>query len=257
MYKRKMDKKNQINGENLVKEYLKNADPRLKESIVSSYAPLVKYIVGRFNLTYSTTLALDDLYQAGVFGLLKALERYKPETGTPFKAFAYKRIFGEVVDTLRKEGLLGRDKYDQIKKLEAAIRELSSSFGYEPSAEEVCEHMGIKESEYYALLNTAQMVYTTSLNTKISGDEGEFVYLIDTLTDDEQLSPEAVLEKKDLKERLKVVINELPERQKLIMALYFYEELTLADIGRVVDLSEARISQILNKTLLDVRSKLD
>ena len=246
----------QLDGESLVKEYAASRNQRLKESIVVSYAPLVKHIVGRFNLTYSTTLATDDLYQAGVFGLLKALDRYKLEAGVPFKAFAYKRIFGEVVDTLRKEGMLGRDKYDQVKKLEQAVRDLTSSFGYEPSVDEICRHMNITEDEYYALLNTAQMVYTTSLNTRISGDEGEFIYRIDTLKDDDQLSPEDELIKQDLKARLKEIINELPDRQKLIMALYFYEELTLADIGRVVDLTEARISQILNKTLIEVRSKL-
>lgn len=246
----------QLDGESLVKEYAASRNQRLKERIVVSYAPLVKHIVGRFNLTYSTTLATDDLYQAGVFGLLKALDRYKLEAGVPFKAFAYKRIFGEVVDTLRKEGMLGRDKYDQVKKLEQAVRDLTSSFGYEPSVDEICRHMNITEDEYYALLNTAQMVYTTSLNTRISGDEGEFIYRIDTLKDDDQLSPEDELIKQDLKARLKEIINELPDRQKLIMALYFYEELTLADIGRVVDLTEARISQILNKTLIEVRSKL-
>ncbi len=245
-----------MDGETLVQEYVRTGNQRLKDRIVMSYAPLVKHIVGRFNVSYSTTIDRDDLYQAGVFGLLKALDRFQLESGTPFKAFAYKRIYGEVVDALRKEGMLGRDKYEQIKNLENSIKRLTARLGTEPSIDEVCEDLQISEKEYFQLISTAQMVYTTSLNTKISGDEGEFIYKIDTLKDDEQISPEDELIKKDLKENLKKVIEELPDREKLIMALYFYEELTLADIGRVVNLTEARISQILSKTLLKVKTKL-
>ncbi len=248
-----------MDGEVLVQEFLQTggANRALKDRIIHSYAPLVKHVVGRFNLAYSTTLRSEDLYQAGVFGLLKALERFKPQMGTPFKSFAYKRIYGEVVDTLRKEGMIGRDKYEQIKSLENTIKELTASLGYEPSVDEVCAAQGISESEYHALLNTAQMVYTTSLNTKVSDSEGEFIYRIDTLRDEDHVNPEEEAIRNDLKLNLKKVINELPERKKLIMALYYYEELTLADIAKVLDLTEARISQILNQTLLEIRTKLD
>jgi len=246
-----------MDGEVLVKEFLLKRNRILKDRIIRSYAPLVKHVVGRFNLTYSTTLSPEDLYQAGIFGLLKALERFKPEIGTPFKSYAYKRIHGEVVDTLRKEGMIGRDKYEQIKTLEKTIRELTDINGYEPSAEEVCAAADITEQEYYALLSTAQVIYTTSLNSKVSDSEGEFVYRIDTLRDEDQPNPEDDAIKNDLKLNLKSVINELPERKKLIMALYFYEELTLADIAKVLDLTEARISQILNQTLVEVRAKLE
>jgi len=246
-----------MDGELLVKEFVQTGQPVLRDRIVQSFAPLVKHVVGRFNLTYSTTLTREDLYQAGVFGLLVALDRYKLESGTPFKSYAYKRIYGEVVDTLRKEGLIGRDKYDQIKKLEQAIHSLTASLGYEPSPDEVCSYLDITEDTYFSLLGTAQMVYTTSLNTKISDGEGEFIYKIDTLKDEDQSTPEEVTIKADLKHNLKQVINGLPERQKLIMALYYYEELTLADIAKVLDLTEARISQILNQTHLEIRASLE
>lgn len=246
-----------MDGELLVKQFVQTGQPVLRDQIVQSYAPLVKHVVGRFNLSYSTTLTREDLYQAGVFGLLVALDRYKLESGTPFKSFAYKRIYGEVVDTLRKEGLIGRDKYDQIKKLEQAIHSLSSTLGYVPSPEEVCSYLDISEETYHGLRGTAQMVYTTSLNTKISDDDGEFIYRIDTLQEEDQATPEEATITADLKHNLKKVINGLPERQKLIMALYYYEELTLADIARVLDLSEARISQILNQTHIEIRTSLE
>ncbi len=243
-------------GEALVKEYVTTHNPRIKGKIVEHFAPLIKNIVGRFNVQYSTTLSKEDLYQYGILGLLKALERYKPN-GVPFQAFAYKRIYGEVVDSLRREGMLGRDKYEKVRNLEKTIQSLTASLGREPSVEEVCKAMGISEKNYYDLLNTSLLVYTTSLNTKISDDEGDFIYRIDKLTDDTARNPEEELINQDLKKRLKEIItNELTDRQKIILALYFYEELTLADIRKVVDLTEARISQILNETLLKIRVKL-
>ncbi len=245
-----------LDGEALVKEFIRTGNPRIKDKIITAFAPLVKHIIGRFNVSFSTTLDRDDLYHAGIFGLLKALEKFNPESGTPFRTYAYKRIHGEVVDMLRKEGMLGRDKYEQIRTLEKTIASMTARLGYEPSMEEVCQEMGISDKEYYSLLSIAQMVYTTSLNTKINGHDGDFIYRIDALKDDDQNSPEDNVIKNDLREHLKQLIQNLPDREKLILALYFYEELTLSDIGKVVNLTEARISQILNKTLLSLRAHL-
>ncbi len=243
-------------GEELVKEYVTTRNERLKAKIVEHYAPLIKNIVGRYNLHYSTTLSTEDLYQYGILGLLKALERFKIN-GVPFHAFAYKRIYGEVVDALRREGMIGRDKYEKVRNLENTIKNLTASLGREPSVDEVCKAMGIDEKAYYDILNTSLLVYTTSLNTKISDDEGDFIYKIDTITDETAMSPEEELEHQDLKRRLKEIIsNELNDREKIILALYFYEELTLSDIRKVINLTEARISQILNQTLIKIRVKL-
>jgi RNA polymerase sigma factor for flagellar operon FliA len=243
-------------GELLVREFLLTRNPLIKGRIVEAYAALIKKVAGRFNLSFSTTLAQEDLYQSGIYGLLKALDRYNLDTGVPFKAFAYKRIHGEIVDTMRREGLIGRDKYDQIKQLEQTIQKLTNELGMEPAPEEVCNRMGLSEDEYHALLGTSQLTYMVSLNTKISDDEGEFVYRIDQLRDEENLNPEEALEQDNLRAHLKLVINQLPDKQKVILALYFYEELTLADIGRVMNLTEARISQIISKTMVDIKTKL-
>ncbi len=244
-------------GEELVREYVKTGNSKLREAIVKSYAPLIKHVVKRFHITHSNTLDEDDLYQAGIFGLLKALDRFRPEAGVPFKSFVYKRIHGEVVDTLRKEGFLGRDKYEQVKQLEKAVKILTDRNGFEPSTEEICAYMDISEKQYFALLNTSQLTYMVSLNTRVSDDEGDFIYRIDTLSDEDQLSPEDRVERDNLRERLKTLIEALPQRKKMILALYFYEELTLSDISKVVHLTEARISQILNQTLVKIRAQLN
>jgi RNA polymerase sigma factor FliA len=242
-------------GEYLVQEYHKTRSPVIKDRIVKTYSPLIKHIVGRFNLTYSTTLSTNDLYQYGVLGLLKALDRYNTEMNVPFKSFVYKRINGEVVDALRREGLIGREMYEKVKKLEVCIKNLTAKLGHEPGVHEICESMNIKHEEYYSILNTSQITYMTSLNRTITDDEGASIYKVDTLEDDTQVSPEENMVNKDMKSRLKHLINKLPERERLILALYFYEELILADIAAILDLSEARISQILNKTLVEIKAK--
>lgn len=242
-------------GEQLVLEFTKSRNPMIKDLIVKSYAPLVKHIVGRFNLTYSTTLSQDDLYQFGVLGLLRALDRFDPAMKVPFKSFVYKRIHGEVIDAMRKEGLIGRDMYEKVKKLEKCVKDLSSRLGREAAVDEICQQMDITDDEYYSILNTSQMTYMTSLNNTITDDEGASVYKLDTLEDDAQQNPEDLMINKNLKSRLKEVINTLPERERLILALYFYEELILADIAKILNLSEARISQILNKTLVQIKAK--
>jgi len=161
-------KKSFEEGEKLVKAFAETKQAALKQKIISIYAPLIKYIIGRINISFSVTLNKEDLYQYGILGLLKALERFDVSRGVPFKAYAYKRINGEVIDALRKEGLIGRDKYEKVKKLENSVRELTSIFGREPSVEEVCDRLEITEDAYYSTLNASQLTYTTSLNTKIS-----------------------------------------------------------------------------------------
>jgi RNA polymerase sigma factor FliA len=242
-------------GEDLVREYLKTKSPIIKDKIVTSYGPLVKHIIGRFNVKYSVTMSLDDLYQFGILGLLKALDRYKIEMNVPFKGYVYKRIHGEVIDALRREGLIGRDMYEKVKKLEKCIKDLQAKNGREPAMHEVCELLEITDKEYYSILNISHMTYTTSLYSTVADDEGTSVYKVDTLEDSDQMNPEQIVEKDNLKMRLKHVLNALPERERLILALYFYEELILADIARILGLSEARISQILNKTLVDIKAR--
>ncbi len=243
-------------GEFLVAEFIKTGSVSIKEKIIQAYAPMIKHIVGRFNVRFSNTLSADDLYQYGILGLLKALERFDPELKVPFKSYVYRRIHGEVVDALRREGLIGRDMYEKVRMVEKASRKLMAELGREPSADEVCARLDISSEVYHNIVNVAQMTYMTSLNTAVQDDEGGIVYKIDMLQDSAQLSPEDLMETKNLKKRMRDVVRRLPERERLILALYYYEELTLADIGQVLELSEARISQILNKTLLKIRTEM-
>jgi RNA polymerase sigma factor for flagellar operon FliA len=243
-------------AENLVAEYLRNGNQIIKDKIVREYAPLIKYLVGRINVAPNGMLRREDLYQYGIIGLLEALERFKPEYQVTFKTFATKRINGKIIDALRKEGFISRDKLEKVKRIEKARHELGNTLGQEPDEYDICTHLGISSDEYHVAMNASQMNYMISLDTKVYDSEGDFIYKVDTIEDKSQLSPEENLVRDNMKTHVKKVIQDLPEKQRLVLALYFYEELTLFDIGQVLDLTEARVSQILNETLVQIRSTL-
>ncbi len=244
------------NGEKLVQQYIKNRSQRTKDRAIQVFLPLVKHIVGRLNIDESGSLRREDLYQYGIIGLLDALERFDPEYGVTFKTFAYRRIHGEVIDAIRKEGGLSRDQVRRYNEIIATMDRLRSRYYREPSVGEVCEEMEISREEYYKALHSSNVNFTLSLDDTLYEDGSDRLSRIDVLADEDQVPPDKQLELDSMQNELKGILKKLPERQRLILALYYYEELTLADIGTVLDLSESRVSQLLNQTLAQVRSKM-
>lgn len=245
-----------INGEELVKEYALTRNPKAKELAIQAYMALIKHIVGRINLPENGLLKREDFYQYGIIGLLSALEKYQPEFGVSFKTFAYKRIYGEVVDAIRKAGVLNRKQTKDINRIQKAGEKLRTVLGREPSSGEICEELGISEDEYFHIQQSANLNFTLSLSENVFNSDENSLTRADTIVDESQIPPDVALEKQVIKDTLKKHIKELPERQRLILALYYYEELTLFDIGQVLEISESRVSQILNQILIDLRLKL-
>ncbi len=243
-------------AEGLVQQYVETKNPRIKEEAIKKYLPLVKYIVGRINLPKANVLKREDLNQYGIVGLLDSIERYDPTVGVTFKTFAYKRIHGEIVDAIRKSGVLSRSQMSKISKLMAAIEELKSENGRDPLPAEICQKMNISMSEYYKIKNTMSLTFTLSLDEKIKKDSDESFTRKDMIASEQEEQPDEKLQKTSLKEELKYHIKELPERERIVLALYYYEELTLSDIGQVLNISESRVSQIMNKTLIKLQQKL-
>ncbi|MCK4445881.1 MAG: FliA/WhiG family RNA polymerase sigma factor [Candidatus Marinimicrobia bacterium] len=245
-----------IDGEELVKEYVLTRSQKVKEQAMLAYMALVKHIVGRINILENGVLKREDLYQYGIVGLLSALEKFQLEFGASFKTFAYKRIYGEVMDAIRKTGTLNRKQAKDINRILTATGELSTALMRDPTPVEVCEEIGITEDEYYHIQQFANLNFTLSLDEKVFNDGENSLTREDMIADETQIPPDVVLEKQGIKEELKKLIKELPERQRLILALYYYEELTLFDIGQVLGISESRVSQILNQVLIDLRGKM-
>jgi len=246
------------NGEVLVKEYVDTKDPKKKEEAIKSYLALVKYIIGRINIPKSEVLDREDLYQYGIIGLLDALERYDPDRGIKFKTFAYKRIHGEILDAIRKNGAFSRTQTRRIKKIQEAKQRLSKKLERQPTKAEIIEETGLDDDKYEKSLQLMKMTFHLSLDGKVnSGDGGNnSLKREEVIADKKKDSPEEAHSKDALKKQLKNHIKDLPERKRIILALYYYEELTLADIGRVIGLSESRVSQIMKKTIAELRKKI-
>ncbi len=243
-------------GELLVKKYKETHGQQLKDAAVREYLPLVKHIVGRLNIPENSIMKREDLYQYGILGLLDALERYQPTFGVSFKTFAYKRIYGEIVDAVRRIGPLNRDQIREIQLIANAYEELRKRLLREPTIEEVCQETGIELEHYFEIEQANHLNFTISLDDFVEEDDGLSLTRKETIRDDQQKTPDEKFDESSLKKTLKFLIERLPERERLVLALYYYEELSLADIGKVLGLSESRVSQILKATLVTIRKQL-
>lgn len=246
----------QNDGEVLVRKYVKQKDAESKDQAVRAFLPLVKHIAKRIALPESSGLHYEDIYQFGVLGLLDALERYDPDQNVLFKTFAYRRIQGEIIDAIRKSGALTRGQMKQTGRLRDAEEALRNELGREPTHEEIQREAGMNRKEYDQTRMLFQQHQTVSLDDQVYQDDEEPLIRKDLLTDKDQLTPDKELMESGLRQELKFLIKKLPERNRLILALYYYEELTLADIGRVINVTESRVSQVISQTLTEIRNQL-
>ncbi|MCF7800555.1 MAG: FliA/WhiG family RNA polymerase sigma factor [Candidatus Marinimicrobia bacterium] len=246
----------ELDGEAWVKAYLANPTSETKDQAVRAFLPLVKHIIKRIHLPQTGALQMEDMYHSGILGLLDALERYQAGHHTTFKTFAYLRIQGEIIDAVRKTGVLTRSQSKQVRILLDTQESLSNELGREPTHAEVQEKMGLTARDYESIRMLIWQQQSVSLDDEIFKDETETVVRKDLVVDEDQLSPEEEFIAMGLKEELKQLIARLPERNRLILALYYYEELTLIDIGRVLGVSESRISQLLKETLGELKKNL-
>ncbi len=244
-------------GDMLVNVYVETKHPRDKEKAVKAYLNLVKHIVGRLNIPEHLNLRREDVYQYGIVGLLNALDRFKPSMGVSFKTFAYRRIQGEIIDAIRKQGGLSRDHIRIQKLITEASENLRIKLDRDATLDEICAEAGISLEDYYLLQQLNNINFTISLDGYHSDDGEDKLSPKDTIVDESQIPPDKQLELTGIKDDLKKILAELPERERLILVLYYYEELTLFDIGQVLDISESRVSQLMNQTLAFVRTQLN
>ncbi len=228
--------------------------PRHREATVLAALPLVRSLVGKLTLPNHPLATWEDLEGAGLLGLMQALDSYDPERGAQFATHAYRRVQGSLVDYLRSIDVLSRDKRQRMAEAQQALGTLAQMLGHDPTDEDVADYLGIPLGEYQSLLSEAQHRFTLSVDQPIGDDDGQRVGdavacadADDGFRDVEVRSELAALEK---------LIPTLPEREQTILALYYIEDLTLREVGEVIGVSDARISQILGKTLLKLRHAL-
>jgi RNA polymerase sigma factor for flagellar operon FliA len=215
--------------------------------------PLVRSLIGKLNVPNHVLAAHEDLESVGIVGLLQALDNYDPSKAR-FATHAYRRIRGSIIDYLRSIDVLSRGKRKKIGAVKDAMATLRQMLGREPSDEDVADFVGISLDAYHTLLRDAQCRFSLSLSSPIGEDEQT---MLDVLPNDDAKEGFERFEKASTQSRLEELIQALPERQQTILGLYYLEDLTLREVGEVLDLSGARISQLLGKIQLTLRSKLE
>ncbi len=225
-----------------------------REAVVLAAVPLIRSIVGRLSIPDHPLATREDLENVGILGLLQALDTYDPERGTPFVSYAYGRIRGALVDYLRSIDALPRERRRRLAEAHRAVDTLRQTLGGEPPDHDVADYLGISLVDYHTLLRDAQCRFALSLHAPVDGEGDQTV--LDTIPNDETYTAFELIDRSSLRDYIQTLIKELPEREQTILALYYFENLTLREIAGLMNRTEARISQILGKILINLRTQL-
>ncbi len=240
-----------INNLELWQHYKKHKDEKSYRKLIEEYLGLVKIQVNRIYMTLPAHIEKEDLESYGIIGLLDAIEKFSPERGIKFDTYARKRIRGEIMDQLRRLDWLPYSLRQKAKLIKKTAEEMRNKLGYKPSLEEVAEKINIPVEEIRNINNKLQETECVSLYAQI-GERRIF----DFLPDIEEKRPENIFQKQERLNILTENINKLTEEEKLVITLYYYEELTQIEIAEVMNLSPARISQIHKKAIFRMRGFL-
>ncbi|MFP4013671.1 MAG: FliA/WhiG family RNA polymerase sigma factor [Chitinispirillaceae bacterium] len=244
--------------DSLWREYKETGSKVAKDKLLVEYAHLVKYITQRLAVNLPKSVDRNDLVSAGIMGLIKAVETFEPERGFKFETYAGHKIRGAVLDDLRALDWVPRSIRQKSRDLQKVFVKLENELGRAPYDDEVCEELGISISEYEELLAEVTPSTIVSLEEALPdrNSDSKEIRIIDQVEDPGSSNPLKELGYSEVKSILKESIANLPEKEKLVVALYHYEELTLKEIGVVLDLTESRVSQIHSKAILKLRTKL-
>ena len=241
----------------LWREYTKTKDQAVRDRLILTYAPLVKYVAGRLGSGLPAHVDENDLVSYGLLGLIGAIERYEPDRDVKFETYAIARIKGAIIDELRALDWVPRSVRSRAREIERAVGELESKLGRAPSDDEIAGKIGISTGELEDSLTEISRTSIAALDelwTVSAG--GDQVALIDTIEDESGPDPQSALSQTELREAIGEAIARLPEREKLVVTLYYYEELTLREIGEVLGVTESRVSQLHTKAILRLKARL-
>ena len=238
-------------------EFKKTKSSQLRDKFIRQYMPLVKYVAGKVSVGMPGSVDFDDLVGYGQFGLLDAINKFDPEKNVKFKTYAVTRIRGAIFDELRTLDWVPRSVRQKSREIEDTIVQLESKLGRPASDSEVANAMGISEDEYHQTILKVSGTSVLSLNDVwYSGEESEHVSIGDCIESPASLNPDVIVEREEIRRVIIEAINELPEKEKMVLVLYYHEDMTFKEIGQVLEVSESRVSQLHTKANLRLRSKL-
>jgi RNA polymerase sigma factor FliA len=232
-------------------------DPESRERLILHYAPLVKYVASRVATGLPASVDQADLVSYGMFGLIDALQKFEPGRGNKFETYAIPRIKGAIIDELRAMDWVPRSVRFKQREIEKALADLESMLKRQPTEKELAERLGMSLSELHEVITQISFVSVLALDEAVSvgADRGEQVTLIDTLAD-RGIDPTSGVESQETRGLLAAAINSLSEREKIVVTLYYFEGLTLAEIGEVLGVTESRVCQIHTKAVGSLRGQL-
>jgi len=237
--------------------FKQNRDPKIRDLFVKQYAPLVKYVAGKVAMGMPHNVEFDDLVGFGVFGLFDAIKKFDPDKHVKFKTYAVTRIRGAIFDELRSIDWVPRSVRQKTREIEDTIHRLESSLGRAASDQEIADEMRMTTKEFQKTMMKISGTSILSLNDVwYTGDDNDKVSIVDSIESPSSLNPDIIVEKDEIKRVIIQAITELPEKEKKVLVLYYYEDLTLKEIGKILEVTESRISQLHTKAIMRLRSKL-
>lgn len=240
-------------------EYKSTGLEQARDGLILHYSPLVKYVAGRVGVGLPANVEQADLISYGIFGLIDAIEKYELTRGIKFETYAISRIRGAIIDELRAIDWVPRSVRFKAREVEKAYNALENKLKRPPSDEEIAKEMDISVTDLnniYTQLSTVSLVALEELMA-VEGGSGDKISLVDTLEDTKTVGPAGAFEVDEMKEILAGAISRLPEREKKVVTLYYYEGLTLAQIGEVLGVTESRICQMHTKAVLALKGKMN
>lgn len=241
------------NLENVWRSYSKTKNPLLKEKLILQYSHLVKFVAGRLSIHIGQHVEYDDMISYGIFGLIDAIDKFDCDKGVKFETYASLRIRGSIIDSIRKLDWVPRTLRQKNKQLDIAFSELENELGREPLETELADKLNISVEETQELIKKSSVASLISLNDYLDQNH-EATFMSTSGTQIE--SPDVQYEKYEIKQILVDAIDKLSDKEKKVISLYYFEDLTLKEISSIMGVSESRISQIHSKAVLRLKARL-
>jgi RNA polymerase sigma factor for flagellar operon FliA len=236
-------------------DYKRTGSREARDRLIVHYSPLVKFVAGRVSVGLPQNIEQADLVSYGIFGLIDAIDKFDPDRGIKFETYAINRIKGAIIDELRSIDWVPRSVRAKARAVEKAMAKLEAELHRAPTDAELAAELGMSEDELQQVFNQISFVGLVALDEMLGGERGDATTLGDTIPDKGE-GPVAAFEVEEMKQLLADAINRMGEREKIVLTLYYYEGLTLAEIGEVLGVTESRVCQIHTKAVLQLRARM-
>jgi RNA polymerase sigma factor for flagellar operon FliA len=242
--------------DDLWQSYLMARTPAVRDQLIMQYAPLVKYVVGRTAVASSSILDAEDLLGFGTVGLIDAVSRFDPTRGVKFETYALQRIRGSIIDSFRKLDIVPRSARRRAREIESAHAHLQQTLGREPDDDEVANHLGLSRDGLNRALQEASCAILSMERPLAMLDGDDSLTLADTIEDESATAPQSEIERTEERDALVLAVQTLNERDRLVITLYYYEELTLREISEILGVTESRVCQLHARAITRLRASL-